>query len=254
MTILSENRFFRPLVGPTIATIVALAILIGLGTWQIERLHWKLGLIANITHRMAAPPSAPPAEDTWSKLDLKTLEYHHLKLQGHFLNKDELYYFTQNDDGEPGFDIITPFVLDSGATVLVDRGYVPEANKLPDTRAEGQIEGETTLTGVARAPQTRGYFSAPDDIAKNMWFTRDPAKMGAALKLSRVAPFYVEADATPNVGGLPVGGRTQVHIRNEHLQYAITWYGLALVLFVIYFVYHWNNGRIGRPANETKES
>ena len=247
MTTLTDNRFFRPLAGPTIATLVALAVLIGLGSWQIERLHWKLDLIANITERMAAPLAAPPAEDTWDKLDLQALEYHHLKLQGRFLNEDELYYFTQNDEGEPGFDIVTPFVLDSGAIVLVDRGYVPQADKLPATRAEGQIEGETTLTGVARAPQTRGVFSATDDIANNMWFTRDPARMGAALKLSRVAPFYVEADATPNAGGLPVGGRTQVNIRNEHLQYAITWYGLAFVLFAIYLAYHWTNGRIGRP-------
>lgn len=253
MKVLSDNRYFRPMTGPTIATIIALAILIGLGTWQIERLHWKLNLIANITERMVAPPAPPPARDTWQQLDLKVLEYHRLKLQGHFLNKDELYYFTQNDEGVPGFDIITPFRLDNGAVVLVDRGYVPQDRKLPDTRPEGQIEAETTLIGVARAPQARGYFSAPDDIANNMWFTRDPAKMGAALKLSNVAPFYVEADATPNAGGLPVGGRTQVHIRNEHFQYAITWYGLAFVLFVIYFSYHWSNGRIGRRTNETKE-
>lgn len=246
MTMLSENRFFRPLFGATVWTFIGLVILIGLGSWQIERLHWKLDLIAKITERMAAPPAAPPAEDTWGQLDLKTLEYHHLKLQGHFLNQDELYYFAQNDDGVPGFDIVTPFELASGAIVLVDRGYVPQANRSPDTRTEGQVEGETTLTGVARAPQVRGYFSAPDDIANNMWFTRDPAKMAEALKLSRVAPFYVEADATPNAGGLPVGGRTQVNIRNEHLQYAITWYGLAIVLFAVYLSYHWSNGRIGR--------
>jgi len=246
MTILSDNRFFRPLIGPTIATTIALVILIGLGSWQIERLHWKLNLIANITERMSTPPVAPPAEDTWDQLDLSALEYHHLRLQGHFRNADELYYFTQNDEGAPGFDVITPFELTSGAIVLVDRGYVPRADKFPATRASGQIKGETTLTGVARAPQIRGYFSAPDDLANNMWFTRDPAKMGAALKLSRVAPFYVEADATPNIGGLPLGGRTQVHIRNEHFQYAITWYGLAIVLFAIYLSYHWTNGRIGR--------
>ncbi|HEX7776586.1 MAG TPA: SURF1 family cytochrome oxidase biogenesis protein, partial [Parvibaculum sp.] len=126
------------------------------------------------------------------------------------------------------------------------RGFVPEARKDPATRKAGEIDGETTLTGVARAPQARGAFDAKDDPARNIWFTRDPVTMAAALKLGNVAPFYVEADATPNAGGLPVGGRTRVNIRNEHLQYAITWFGLALVLVGVYLSYHWSQGRIGR--------
>lgn len=242
---LSENRFFRPLLGPTLATLVALAILIGLGLWQIERLHWKLDLIANITHRMAAPAAPAPSQSAWAGLDVKTLEYHHLKISGHFLNDRELHYFTQDDEGAPGYDIITPLKRDDGTFVLVDRGFVPREKKDPATRREGQIEGETTVTGVARAPQARGLFSAPDNAAENIWFTRDPAAMGAALKLSPLAPFYIEADATPNMGGLPIGGRTVVQIRNEHLQYALTWFGLALVLLIVYFSYHWSNGRVG---------
>jgi surfeit locus 1 family protein len=134
--------------------------------------------------------------------------------------------------------------------VLVDRGFVPLEKKDAATRAAGQIEGETTLAGVARAPQARGMFSNADDVAKNIWYTRDPKTMGEALKLTRVAPFYVEADATPNAGGFPIGGRTQVTIRNEHLQYAITWFGLAAVLLAVYFSYHWSNGRIGRRKND----
>lgn len=248
---LSDNRFFRPLPGPTIVTLIALSILIGLGCWQIERLHWKLNLIATITERMAAPPAPAPDESTWATLNLKALEYHHLKLTGHFLNDRELHYFAQDSEGTSGFDIITPFVIDNTSApdapvVLVDRGFVPKEMKDASTRLQGQIEGTTTVTGVARKPQERGYFSAPDDVAGNMWFTRDPATMGAALKLAHVAPFYIEADATPNVGGFPVGGRTQVTIRNEHFQYALTWFGLALVLLAVYFSYHWSNGRIGR--------
>jgi surfeit locus 1 family protein len=246
---LSDNRFFRPLPGATVTTIVALAILIGLGLWQIERLHWKLSLIAAIDERMAAPAMPAPRPADWPSLDLKSLEYHHLRLTGRFDNAHELYYFTQDDDGNAGYDIVTPFALDTGGTVLVDRGFVPEARKDPATRKAGEIEGATAVTGVARAPQARGPFDAKDDPAKNIWFSRDPAAMAAALKLDRAAPFYLEADATPNPGGLPVGGRTRVNIRNEHLQYAITWFGLALVLVGVYLSWHWSQGRMGRKRS-----
>lgn len=243
---LTQNRFFRPLLWPTVLTLVSLGILIALGSWQIERLNWKLDLIAMIEHRMAEPAADVPAESGWPELDLKALEYHHLRLAGSFINDKELYYFTQNDKGEAGYDIVTPLQLENGSVVLVDRGFVPLEMKDPATRVAGQINGPTTLTGVARAPQARGMFSAVDDVANNIWFTRDPKAMAAALKLDRVAPFYVDADATPNAGGFPIGGRTQVTIRNEHLQYALTWFGLAAVLFAIYLSYHWSNGRIGR--------
>lgn len=243
---LRTNPVFRPLLWPTILTIFGLAILIGLGCWQIERLHWKLGKIADITSRMAAPAEPAPARDAWASLDLDALEYHHVELSGHYLNDRELYYFTQDDDGDAGYDIVTPFERADGSYVLVDRGFVPVDKRDVSTRAAGQIEGETTVTGVARAPQSRSMFSADDDVAGNTWFTRDPAKMAAALKLAPVAPFYVEADRTANVGGLPIGGRTQVHLRNQHLEYALTWFGLALVLVAVYLSYHLQNGRIGR--------
>lgn len=247
---ISDNRFFRPMFWPTLLTLAALAVLIGLGSWQIERLHWKLDLIATIARRMAEPATPAPPEADWPSLDLKGLEYRHLRLTGTFENDKELHYFTQNDDGDPGYDIVTPLALDGGGgVVLVDRGFVPLDRKDPATRAEGQIEGPTSLTGVARAPQPSGLFSNADDVAKNVWYTRDPKRMGEALKLARVAPFYVEADATPNAGGFPIGGRTQVNIRNEHLQYAITWFGLAAVLLAVYLSYHWSNGRIGRRTS-----
>jgi len=244
----ATNNIFRPLLWPTIATAIALAILVGLGVWQLERLQWKLALIATINHRMVEAPLDVPPQGEWANLDLKHLEYHHLKLEGHFLNTRELHYFAQDDEGTSGFDIITPFVLADGQRiVLVDRGFVPREKVDAATRTAGQIEGPTSLVAVARAPQPRGIFSAADDVAGNMWFTRDPATMATALGLANVAPFYVEADATPNVGGLPIGGRTQVNIRNVHFEYALTWFGLAVVLLAVYLAYHWSNGRIGRP-------
>ena len=244
----ATNPIFRPLLWPTVATAIALAILVGLGLWQLERLQWKLNLIATINHRMVEEPMDVPAQSEWATLDLKQLEYHRLKLEGHFLNDSELYYFAQDDEGTAGIDVVTPFVLANGAgTILVDRGFVPRDYIDIAARASGQIEGPTSLIAVARAPQARGIFSAPDDVKGNLWFTRDPVAMALGLGLANVAPFYVEADATPNVGGLPIGGRTQVNIRNVHFEYALTWFGLAAVLLAVYLAYHWSNGRVGRP-------
>ncbi len=243
----TENRFFRPMLGPTLVTLIGLIILCGLGTWQVERLYWKRDLMATIAARMDEPASEIPPQSDWPSLDLKALEYHHVKLSGRYLNAKELYYFTQaEEDGTPGFNVLVPFVLEDGRTLLVDRGFVPEDLKYPAKRASGQIEGPTKLIGVLRAPQQRGIFAPDDDIVGNMWYTRDPAAMAEAVALKDAAPFYVEADATPNSGGFPVGGQTRITIPNNHLQYAITWYSLAIVLFVIYLVYHQKAGRIGR--------
>ena len=245
----TKNRFFRPMLGPTLVTIIGLIILCGLGTWQVERLYWKRDLMATIAARMDEPATEIPPQADWPSLDLKLIEYHHVKLAGHFLNDKELYYFTTDEEGTSGFDVVTPLKLDDGRTILVDRGFVPQELKDPSKRVLGQIEGPAELTGVIRAPQQRGIFTPNDDIVGNMWFTRDPQAMAQALALENVAPFYVEADATPNSGGFPVGGQTKITIPNNHLQYAITWYSLALVLLVIYFVYHRSNGRLGRKPD-----
>ncbi len=244
---LARNRFFRPLLWPTVATAAMFALLVGLGVWQLQRLDWKLALIAKIDERMSAPAADAPPEASWPALDVAALEYRHLRLTGTFRHDSEFHYFTQADRGTPGYDIITPLLLSSGGIVLVDRGFVPEERKDQATREAGQIAGEVTVVGIVRMPQRRDTFTPPDDIERNLWFTRDPQAMAAASHLGPVAPFFVEADATPNPGGLPKGGRTHVDIRNEHLQYALTWFSLAGALLVIYFFYHRGRGRVGRP-------
>ena len=244
---LSTNCFFRPLLWPTIITALALPFLAGLGFWQIERLHWKRALIATMEERLAAPAMDAPPRSGWPELDVAALEYRHVRLAGRFDHEQEFHYFTQDDEGTAGYDIVTPLRLDDGGIVLVDRGFVPAGLKERASRAAGEVGGRVVLTGILRAPQPRGSFSAPDDVRRNIWFVRDPARMAQAADLGGVAPFFVEADAAPNPGGWPKGGRTRLHIRNEHLQYAITWFGLAAALFAIYLIYHASNGRIGRP-------
>jgi surfeit locus 1 family protein len=243
----SGGRFFRPMLWPTLLTAAMLPVLLGLGFWQVERLAWKRDLIATMTERMAADPIALPAPETWLALDADMLEYTRVSLRGRFLHEQELHYFTQDKTGAPGYAVIVPLVLagETGAVVLVDRGFVPVAMKDPSTREETRTDAEVNLVGILRTPQPRGPFDGADDPARNIWMVRDPATMAAHLDLARVAPFIIEAEPDPMSGPWPKAGRTRVDLPNNHLDYALTWFGLSLVLISIYLIYHRSQGRIG---------
>lgn len=213
----------------------AFLILLGLGTWQVERLSWKEGLIAQRHAAVTAPPIALPH----TLAEAQGLEYRHVKATGHFLNDRELYLGATDDDGHAGYHVIAPLALTDGGILLVDRGFVPEAKRAPQTRAAGELEGEVTVTGLLRLGVTRKpYWFLPDNSPeRNYWFYVDIPAMAAADHLEGVLPFYMDADATPNPGGLPVGGQTRLELPNNHLQYAITWYGLAVALVAVYIVF-----------------
>jgi surfeit locus 1 family protein len=240
-----SNRFFRPLFWPTLITLLALPVLIGLSLWQLERLEWKEGLLAKIDERLTADAAPLPAPEQWPTFDAREAEYTRVVLEGRFL-PIEFHYFTQGERGAPGYAVISPLELADGALVLVDRGFVPV--ELKETASHGGIpEGAHRFTGILRAPSGRGMFDGADDPARNVWMVRDPAIMGASLGDARIAPFIVEAEAGAFPGEWPKAGRTRIDIPNNHLDYALTWGGLALVLAVIYVLYHRANGRIGRP-------
>jgi surfeit locus 1 family protein len=134
-----------------------------------------------------------------------------------------------------------------GAIVVINRGFVPIELRDPATRAAGQVAGEVTVTGLVRAPERRGWFVPENEPAQNRWFLRDPAAIAAAHGLARVAPFYVDADGTENPGGWPRGGQTRLALPNNHLQYALTWFGLALTLVGVFAA--WSLRRLrGEPA------
>ena len=118
--------------------------------------------------------------------------------------------------------------------VVVNRGFVPEGRQDPATRAEGQVAGVVDIVGVMRWPEPRGMFSPKDDPARNLWFTRDHRAMAAAKNWGEVAPFYVEQEAPPAPGGLPQVGKIRAELPDNHLGYAITWYGLALMLVGVF--------------------
>jgi surfeit locus 1 family protein len=233
--------------GLLIPALLALAVLVALGTWQIERKAWKEGLIAALTERLAAPAVALPVPSTWSSLDQANDEYRRVKFTAIFDHgKEALVYAATSafrpDVSGPGYWIFTPARLADSNFVIVNRGFVPESRKGEASRADGQIAGPVDIVGAIRWPEARHWFSAADDPAHNLWFTRDPLAIAAANGVHRAAPFYVEQESPAPPGGLPQPGKLVVRLHNEHLQYALTWYSLALVLVVVFVV--WARGSI----------
>lgn len=230
------------LLWPTLLAIAGMAVLLGLGTWQVRRLSWKEGLIARIEARAHGEPvSLDEALRRWRATG--DVEYLRVRFSGRFLHDRERHYYDVVA-GKPGWRVITPIRTATGVVVLVDRGYVPEALKEPKARAAGQVTGEIGVTGLARAPARRGLFVPENDRAKNQWFWRDLVGMAAGIVEARdgarLVPFFVESEGASVPGGWPKGGVTRLDLPNRHLQYAITWYGLAAALAAVYSAFVWS--------------
>ena len=232
----TARRRFRPRLWPSLTTALALAVLLAMGGWQLERLEWKRGLIAQMTQRMAGPAVAlPPAP-----VDAAALRYRPIRIQGRFRHDRELYLEARSHQGRAGLHLMTPFALDDGRVVLVDRGWVPPARRRPETRPEGQVAGPVSLTATLRTGGWTGYdFLRPEnDPAGNAWVWMDLPRMVENAGLKRmVSGYYLVADAAPNPGGLPIGRAPGIELANNHLGYALIWYALALVLLVIYMLH-----------------
>jgi surfeit locus 1 family protein len=229
---------FRPRLWPTVFTLPALLILIGLGTWQVERLHWKERLIAERAAAIAAPPTELPA----TLDDAKRLDLHRVRAVGTFLHHSEFDVVATAENGASGFHIVTPLRLDdaTGRIVLVNRGFVPYEMRDPTTRPRGEVPGRVEVEGLLRLPPEGGrpWYMPADPPGGNVWLRIDPEAMARARGLRDVLPFYIDAGPAPNPGGWPRGGTTVLDVPNNHLQYAITWYALAGALLVIYILYH----------------
>ena len=212
------------------------AALVSLGTWQVRRLAWKENLVATMESRRLQPPVALDA--------LKSLgedaEYLPVATEGTFLHAAERHFFATHD-GRSGYYVYTPMETYPGAFVFINRGFVPFDRKDPATRAEGQISGKVKIAGLARTILTeKPSWLVPDnEPARNIFYWKDFAAMRGSAGLpdgAKVAEVFIDADKTPNPGGLPIGGVTILDLPNNHLQYAMTWYGLAVTLAVIWGV------------------
>ena len=229
----------RSWLGLAVPAAIVFAVLIGLGVWQIQRKAWKEGLIALLTERLAAPPQALPSPAAWARLDPAKDEYRPVEFSATFDHSREALVFAsatafRPDVPGPGYWVFTPARLSGGGIVIVNRGFVPDGRQDPKTRPDGQVSGTVDIVGAMRWPDTRYWFTPSDDPAHNLWFARDPTAIAAAKGLGPVAPFYVEQSAPVPPGGLPQPGKLVVSLPDNHLQYAITWFGLAAVLVGVF--------------------
>ncbi len=225
---------FRRLPWPTLFTVPVLIALIGFGTWQVQRLHWKETLIAEREARLAAPPLSIAVVQSMTA----ALDHRRIRAAGTFLHEREMHLVARSYRGRVGVRVITPLALPGGGHVLVDRGWVPRARTDPATRPDGQIRKSVEIVGILRAggrPSTWTPDNTPDD---DVWHYVDIPAMATRVGISEVRDFVVFAGPAPNPGGLPIGTRLVVEVANNHLQYAVTWYALAAVLAAIYLIYH----------------
>ncbi len=219
---------------PTVFLIPALAMLVGLGIWQLQRLEQKTALIARIEAGLSAEPARLPA----TLSDPEAWHYRRVLLEGEFLHDRELFLSGRTFDGRPGLHVVTPLrrAGAGGQVLLVDRGWVPLDRRDRGARAEGLPQGVVPVTGIARVPPKRGWMQPDNDPEANLWFWLDLDAMADAAAVGPVPGLIVEADAM--AGALPIGGRTRLDIPNNHLQYAITWFSFAVILLVIFVLYH----------------
>lgn len=236
-------------IATTLVTLVCLAILIGLGVWQLQRKVWKENLIAAMTSRLDAP--AQPLPQQWTSLTQDAGEFRHVAFTATFAPGEEALVYTPGsalraDIKGPGYFVFAPGKLADGRTVVVDRGFIPLDRKDKAARAQGEPQGPINVVGYLRWPESRGLFTPADDVKGNVWYLRDPAAMAAARHWGDVAPFYVDQEAPVPPGGLPAPGKIVVNLPDNHLQYAITWFGLGAALVGVYGF--WVFGRFRRPA------
>jgi surfeit locus 1 family protein len=215
------------------AAILACAGFLALGNWQVHRLAWKRELIARVDQRVNAPPAPPPTREQWSTVSAARDEYRKLCLDGVFEHRHETLVQAVTRLGA-GDWVLTPLRMADGSLVLINRGFVGQDQRDPAARSAGQVAGPVHVCGLLRLSEPGGGFLRRNDPVAGHWYSRDVAAIAAAqgLPLQDVAPYFLDADASPNPGGWPRGGLTVVTFRNSHLQYAITWYALALLVLV----------------------
>jgi len=239
---LSETAEQRPrrrgILEPTLFAIVGLAVLCGLGIWQLERKTWKENLIETVTQRFAAPPVGLPPRERWSQLDADSDEYRHVSFPAEFINDEALVYTAGSafrpDVTGPGYWLFSPARFLGGSVVLVNRGFIPLDRKDPQSRPGRPPTGVVDITGVMRWPEQRGLFTPADEPQHGIWYLRDPKLLAEAKHWGTVAPFFVDMEAPQPAGSLPRVGPLAVKLPNNHLQYAITWFGLAATLLGVY--------------------
>lgn len=234
-----------------ILMLVVAAVCLFLGNWQMQRLGEKEALIAAVDQRLHAEPIPAPGVDEWSGLDLDAWNFQPVTLTGTYRYTQTVTVFASlsNANGRfsgPGYWVVTPFELQEGGTVFVNRGFVPE--EYQEAAALGDLHGDdpgpVTIEGLMRPGEKAGFMIPEADMSNRIEWVRDPERLAAMVDpaLTPVAPFYVDLPARPD-GELPQGGETVITFPNSHFGYALTWYGFAIIAVIMGGFWLWQSRR-----------
>ncbi|MDZ3831607.1 MAG: SURF1 family protein [Sphingopyxis sp.] len=210
-----------------VAALVLTACLIALGVWQLERRAWKHDLIAKVEARIHAAPIAAPGPQAWPKIDMARDAYRRVRATGRFRHDRETLVQAVTERGA-GFWVLTPLETPD-FTLIVNRGFVPPDRRDAAARLQGNPAGPVSVTGLLRISEPGGGFLRSNDPVADRWYSRDIAGIAKARDIRNAAPYFIDADAAFNDGGYPVGGLTVVKFTDNHMVYALTWFGLALI-------------------------
>jgi len=244
MTVVSATP--RSVAGLGIFTLLTLVLLIGLGVWQLQRRTEKHALIAQLTERLAAAPGALPSPAQWSTLTPARDEFRRVRFSATYEQRPDAMVYSsgsaiRDDVSGPGTWAFLPARLPGGETIVINTGFVQ--NTMQDRGQQDRavarfVSGApVTLTGYIRFPESGGALTPREDIAKRLWFTRDHQGIARALGWGEVAPFYIDLEAPAPESGIPRPGPLEVHLKDDHLQYAITWFGLAGAVVIAFGVW-----------------
>jgi len=236
----------RRRLGFGVFTLVMVAVFTALGLWQLQRRVEKHALIAALTERLAAEPEALPSPSQWNALRAERDEFRRVRFEATLYSAPDAMVYSsgsavRGDVSGPGTWAFMPARLASGETVVVNAGFVPNTmqdRSLEDRAVKPLVSGEPVMmTGYIRFPQTAGMLTPAENAAKRLWFTRDHLAMARSLgwdRGTRVAPFYIDLESPVPPSGIPKPGPLEVHLKDDHLQYAITWFGLAAVVVIAF--------------------
>lgn len=224
---MAKRRFIKPKPSALICTASMLAVLLALGFWQVKRLAWKENLIAEITAQQSAP-----AFD-FAALQQPWADHAHINVfvEGRFLPLDDIAVGPRTDDGQAGYHLFTPFVLDDARIVFVNRGWSRD-------RKAGTPVGKVKIKGVVRLPEKPDF--APDNKPDaNDWYWADLAAMADKIGVDAMRDVFVQLTEPVDVASVPKPvAVTAASLANNHLSYAIFWFGMAGILLGVFVLYH----------------
>lgn len=237
MTTLSMR--LRRAAGLSLFSVVVVALLVGLGVWQLQRRVEKHALIAALTTRVTAAPVPLPPASRWNSLDPRHDEFRRVSFTATFEKRPDARVFTSGSSLRPdvsgtGAWLFAPAQIAGGGVVVVNRGFVPDARQSDITAAP---TSPVTLTGYIRFPEQPNFLTPHEETAQRLWFLRNQNAMAKALGWGKVAPFYIDLEMPAPANGVPKPGPLEVHLRDAHMQYAITWFGLAAAVAIAFAVW-----------------